>query len=147
MKIAIDISQAIYGTGVSVYTKNLAASLIKLFPEDQFILFGGSLRRKQELLALAKKLKGIPKIYPFPPNLMDLIWNSLHILPGRKVNWGSGYHSHLGLDRTTLKISQSYYGSRPNSFQVSSNHHRVYQKYPQKTPGLGDARVGQNHCR
>ncbi len=85
MKIAIDISQAIYGTGVSVYTKNLAAYLIKQFPDDQFILFGGSLRRKQELLALAKKLKGIPKIYPFPPTFMDLIWNSLHILPVEKL--------------------------------------------------------------
>jgi len=85
MKIAIDISQAIYGTGVSVYTKNLAASLIKLYPDDQFILFGGSLRRKQELLALARKIKGIPKIYPFPPTFMDLIWNSLHVLPVEKL--------------------------------------------------------------
>lgn len=85
MKIAIDISQAIYGTGVSVYTKNLAATLIKLFPDDQFVLFGGSLRRKQELLSLAKKLKGIPKIYSFPPRLMDFIWNSLHIIPVERL--------------------------------------------------------------
>lgn len=85
MKVAIDISQAIYGTGVSVYTKNLAASLIKLFPDDQYVLFGGSLRRTQELTLLAKKLKGIPKIYPFPPTLMDIIWNSLHILPVEKL--------------------------------------------------------------
>lgn len=81
MKIAIDISQAIYGTGVSTYTKNIAENLIKLFPEDQFILFGGSLRRKKELQSLAKKLKGEPRIYPFPPKVMDFIWNSLHIIP------------------------------------------------------------------
>lgn len=81
MKIAIDITQTIYGTGVSVYTKNLAANLIKLHSEDQFILFGGSLRRRRELLALAKRLRGTPKIYPFPPTLMDFIWNSLHLLP------------------------------------------------------------------
>jgi glycosyltransferase involved in cell wall biosynthesis len=85
MKIAIDISQAIYGTGVSVYTKNLAASLIKLYPQDEYILFGGSLRRTQELALLAKKLKGTPKIYPFPPTLMDLVWNSLHVLPVEKL--------------------------------------------------------------
>lgn len=85
MKIAIDISQSIYGTGVSVYTKNLAAYLIKLFPDDQFVLFGGSLRRKEELLSLARKLKGTPKIYPFPPRLMDFIWNSLHIIPVEKL--------------------------------------------------------------
>lgn len=81
MKIAIDISQAIYGTGVSVYTKNLVSALIKAHPEDEFILFGGSLRRGQELTQLAKKLKGIPRIYPFPPTLMDFVWNSLHIIP------------------------------------------------------------------
>jgi len=85
MKIAIDISQAIYGTGVSVYTKNLAASLVKLFPDDEYILFGGSLRRVGELKLLAKKIKGTSKIFPFPPTLMDFIWNSLHILPIEKL--------------------------------------------------------------
>lgn len=85
MKIAIDISQAIYGTGVSVYTKNLTAALIKLYPEDQFILFGGSFRRKGELISLTKKIKGTPKIYPFPPTFMDLVWNSLHVLPVEKL--------------------------------------------------------------
>ncbi|KKQ48311.1 MAG: Glycosyl transferase group 1, partial [Candidatus Shapirobacteria bacterium GW2011_GWE1_38_10] len=85
MKIAIDISQSIYGTGVSVYTKNLVSSLIKLYPEDEFILFGGSLRRRPELTALARKLKGTPKVFPFPPTLMDFIWNSLHILPVEKL--------------------------------------------------------------
>lgn len=81
MKIAIDISQAIYGTGVSVYTKNLVANLIKLFPDDEFVLFGGSLRRRKELFTLAKRLKGTPRIFPFPPTLMDFIWNSLHLVP------------------------------------------------------------------
>jgi glycosyltransferase involved in cell wall biosynthesis len=85
MKIGIDISQAIYGTGVSVYTKNLVTALVKKYPEDRFVLFGGSLRRKAELTALAKKLKGVPKIYPFPPTLLDFIWNSLHILPIEKL--------------------------------------------------------------
>ncbi len=80
MKIAIDISQAIYGTGVSVYTKNLVGNLIKYFPGDEFILFGGSLRRRNELYKLAIKLRGTPKIFPFPPTLMDFIWNSIHLL-------------------------------------------------------------------
>lgn len=84
MKIAIDISQAIYGTGVSVYTKELVTRLVKKFQDDEFILFGGSLRRKNELEQFVKKTGGIPKIYPFPPTLMDFIWNSLHILPIEK---------------------------------------------------------------
>jgi glycosyltransferase involved in cell wall biosynthesis len=81
MKIAIDISQTIYGTGVSVYTKNLVENLIKFFPQDEFILFGGSLRRRKELELIAKKLKGTIKIIPFPPTVLDFLWNSLHILP------------------------------------------------------------------
>lgn len=81
MKIVFDITQSIYGTGVSVYTIEIAKNIIKLHPEDEVFLFGGSLRRKKELLAIAKKLKGIPKIYFFPPTLMDFVWNSLHILP------------------------------------------------------------------
>ena len=85
MKIAIDISQAIYGTGVSVYTKNLVENLVRLFPDDQFVLFGGSLRRKKELEKLAKKLKGIPKIVSYPPTFMDFLWNSLHLLPIEKI--------------------------------------------------------------
>ena len=85
MKIAVDISQTIYGTGVSVYTINLLEHLIKLHPEDEFILFGGSLRRRQELERIAKKLKGTPKIFPFPPSFMDFVWNSLHVLPLEKL--------------------------------------------------------------
>lgn len=122
MKIAIDISQAIYGTGVSVYTKNLAASLIKLYPEDQFILFGGSLRRKQELLTLARKIKGIPKIYPFPPTFMDLIWNSLHVLPVEKF-----------IGQVDL-IHTSDWTEPPSKFpKVTTVHDLIPFKFPQTT--------------
>lgn len=85
MKVAIDISQSIYGTGVSVYTLNLVAGLISQFPNDQFIVFGGSLRRKKELEQIAKRLKAESHIYSFPPRLMDFIWNSLHVLPVERL--------------------------------------------------------------
>ena len=85
MKVAIDISQSIYGTGVSVYTLNLVSNLISQFPNDEFILFGGSLRLKKELERIARKFKTKNYIYPLPPRLMDLIWNSLHILPVEKL--------------------------------------------------------------
>ena len=85
MKIAIDISQAIYGTGVSVYTKNLAASLISSFPQEEFLLFGGSLRRRDDLEKIARRLKVKSVIYPYPPKVMDFIWNSLHVLPVEKL--------------------------------------------------------------
>jgi len=85
MKIAIDISQIIYGTGVSVYTRNLVASLIKLYPNDQYLLFGGSFRRQNELEIFSQRLKAESKIFPMPPKLADLIWNSFHLLPIEKI--------------------------------------------------------------
>lgn len=85
MKIAIDISQIIYGTGVSVYTRNLVSHLVKLYPHDDFILFGGSLRRRHELSVFANRLKTTSKFYLLPPKLIDLLWNSFHILPVEKL--------------------------------------------------------------
>lgn len=85
MKVAIDISQSIYGTGVSVYTINLVSNLVNQFPNDQFLLFGGSLRRKDELKKIANRLKTQNRIYSFPPRLMDFVWNSLHVLPVEKL--------------------------------------------------------------
>lgn len=122
MKIAIDISQAIYGTGVSVYTKNLVASLIKYFPNDEYILFGGSLRRKSELFTLAKKLKGVPKIFPFPPTLMDFLWNSLHLIPIEKFTG------------TVDIVHTSDWTEPPSSLpKITTVHDLIPFKYPQTT--------------
>lgn len=122
MKIAIDISQAIYGTGVSVYTKNLVAHLIKQHPEDEFVLFGGSLRRRQELISLVKKLKGTPKIYPFPPTLMDFVWNSLHLIP---IETFTG---------PVDLIHTSDWTEPPSKFpKVTTVHDLIPFKYPQTT--------------
>lgn len=74
MKVAIDISQIVYGTGVSVYTQELISELSK-HRELDLVLYAGTLQRKQELA----KYKA--KIFPISPNLADLIWNKLHVLP------------------------------------------------------------------
>jgi len=96
MKIGIDISQIVYGTGVSVYARNLIENLLKIDRENQnllkidrenqYLLFASSLRRKKELHRyIAILLKRYPnvsaKIFPFPPTLLSFIWNSLHVLP------------------------------------------------------------------
>jgi glycosyltransferase involved in cell wall biosynthesis len=44
-------------------------------------LFGGSLRRKSELLSIFPDAK----IFPIPPTFADLLWNKLHILPVEKL--------------------------------------------------------------
>ena len=86
MKIGIDISQIVYGTGVSVYTKNLVENLLKVDRKNQYLLFGSSLRRRKELHSYTAKLLKCysnvsAKISPFPLTLLSFVWNNLHILP------------------------------------------------------------------
>lgn len=81
MKIAIDVSQIIYGTGVSVYTKELISHLLKAFPKNQYTLFGGSLRRISELRDFTANFNAKQVIFPIPPFAADLLWNKLHIVP------------------------------------------------------------------
>lgn len=122
MKIAFDISQSIYGTGVSVYTLEIVKNLIKLHPEDEFILFGGSLRRRQELIDIAKKLKGKPVVFPFPPTFMDFIWNSLHLFPVENITGPVDI------------IHTSDWTEPPSKYpKVTTVHDLIPFKYPQTT--------------
>lgn len=77
MKVALDISPALYGTGVSDYTIELVKHLTH-FKGDSFqeSPFGYSLRRQPEL----KRLFPNARIFPFPPTLMHYLWNRLHII-------------------------------------------------------------------
>lgn len=75
MRIAIDVSQIVYGTGVSVYTRRLVESLFAIDKNNQYVLFGGSLRRGSELREFGAK------VFPIPPKVADFVWNRLHILP------------------------------------------------------------------
>lgn len=83
MKVGIDVSSVVYGTGVSVYTRNLVKNLLSIDKENEYLLFGGTLRRKDDLDIFFNSLKGNfkTKSYPVPPTLADFIWNRLHILP------------------------------------------------------------------
>ena len=49
MKIGIDVSSVVYGTGVSIYTRNLVKNLLSIDKENEYLLFGGTLRRKDDL--------------------------------------------------------------------------------------------------
>lgn len=81
MKIAIDVSQIVYGTGVSVYTKSLVRQLLKIDKENEYLLFGGSLRREADI----KDEFPNARIFPIPPTLADLIWNKLHIFSAERL--------------------------------------------------------------
>lgn len=88
MRVGIDISQIIYGSGVSRYTKSLCVSLLKNASEDfEFLFFGGSLRRKKELNSFISDLEKLrpeikiqKKISFLSPSLAHLLFNKLHFL-------------------------------------------------------------------
>jgi glycosyltransferase involved in cell wall biosynthesis len=77
MRIAIDISQIVYETGVSTYVLNLVSNLLKLDKKNEYVLFAGTLRRKQDVLSVFPQAR----VFPFPPVVADIIWNRLHTLP------------------------------------------------------------------
>lgn len=83
MRVGIDISQVVYGTGVSTYTRNLVENLLKYHKDTEYVLFGGSLRRTDDLKQFFNELRGNfeKKKYPLPPYLTNILWNKLHILP------------------------------------------------------------------
>ncbi|MEK7112608.1 MAG: glycosyltransferase family 1 protein [Patescibacteria group bacterium] len=87
MKIAIDISQIVYGTGVSNYTKELVKNILKADSVNEYILFGGTLRQSSSLKEFFGSISGdfSSKIVPIPPTLADIIWNRLHSLPIEKL--------------------------------------------------------------
>ena len=73
MKIGIDVTQAVYGTGISGYV----VELVRHLPQSELVLFGTSLRRGGELQSLFPSAK----IFPFPPTLMHYLWNVAHQVP------------------------------------------------------------------
>ncbi|MFZ2025172.1 MAG: glycosyltransferase [Microgenomates group bacterium] len=94
MRIGIDISQVVYeGTGVGRYVRELIPRVIAASPEHTFILFAGSLRRKNKIDAFVRPIlktsKNVEvKIVPVPPKLLDVLWNVLHIIP---IDWFIGH--------------------------------------------------------
>jgi len=90
MKIGIDISQVVYGgTGVAQWVSSLVEQLSKIDSKNEYVLFFSSLRKKIPHFVLQcrtsrgkQNLK--TKAFRFPPLLLDLLWNRLHILP---IEW------------------------------------------------------------
>lgn len=88
MKIGIDISQIVYGTGVSRYTKNLVRTLLEIDTENRYVLFGGAFRRRSDLDCFFESLNyhNVSKnIVPLSPSMADFIWNKVHRLKIEKI--------------------------------------------------------------
>ena len=75
MRIGIDVTASIYsGTGVASYYRSLVPELVKQGKGCDFVLLGYAMRRFSDLLLANKK-------FFFPPRLMEILWNKLHIIP------------------------------------------------------------------
>lgn len=125
MRIAIDISQIVYGTGVSVYTENLVKTLVKTHPEVDWVLFAGVFRQKEivEKFIRDLRVKGVVKI--FPPRLADIIWNKLHVFPIE--NW---------LGKVDL-IHTSDWAEPPSLIpKITTVHDLVPIKFPETTTAI-----------
>lgn len=85
MKIGIDISQLAYeNTGVANYLEKLVAFLLRIDTHNEYVLFYSSLRKPLRYTHVKSKkynAKCKIKTFRFPPTLLDLLWNKLHILP------------------------------------------------------------------
>lgn len=88
MKIAIDVSQVIYGTGVSNYTKYLCQNLLKIDDQNEYILFGSALRGYPKLKEFAREFASYPnvsfKFIPIPNSILEILQNRLRFFPVEK---------------------------------------------------------------
>ena len=124
MRIGIDISQIVYGTGVSFYTKELVRNLLRYDKENEYILFGGSLRRIPDLKRFASSLAGrfSTKFVPVPPSIADLMWNQIHFPKIEKLTGMIDvYHS------------SDWTQAPSDAFKVTTIHDLAPFKYPQFT--------------
>lgn len=85
MRIGIDISQIVYeGTGVGSYVRKIVAALLAIDKTNDYILFGSSLRQRQKLIDFYRSVRNprvTLRIILIPPSILDVLWNTLHILP------------------------------------------------------------------
>jgi len=87
MKIGIDVSQTAFSkTGVANFTLNMVNNLLKEDKKNEYVLFFSSLRKEFPVsnfkFPVGSKVK--IKKFRFPPTILDLLWNKLHILPIEK---------------------------------------------------------------
>lgn len=81
MKIGIDISQLAYtNTGVANYLENFVRGLLAVDTKNEYVLFFSSLRKEFPISNFQFPNVTIKK-FKFPPTVLDLLWNKMHVLP------------------------------------------------------------------
>lgn len=93
MRIGVDISQIVHeGTGVGRYVRRLVESLLRLDSQNEYVLFGASLRQRHRFYEFFETIrKGRSNVQltalPIPPTILELLWNKLQIIP---IEWFIG---------------------------------------------------------
>lgn len=128
MKIAIDISQIAYGTGVSTYTKNLLSALLSIDRENEYLPFAGAYRKRGEILEMFPNAK----TFPLPPMAADILWNRLHILPVEKF-----------IGQIDVLHTSDWTEPPTNAFKVTT----VHDLYPLKFPKMVHPKILEVHKR
>lgn len=89
MKIAIDISQIVYGTGVSTYTENLVSNLIKVDKKNEYLIFGTSFRHYSYLKNYVSQFSSNSnvqiKLFRFPISFFEILFNKTRFIPVEKL--------------------------------------------------------------
>lgn len=128
MRIGIDISQLTYkGTGVATYLQNLVENMIKQDTGNEYVLFFSSMRRNFQsvrLAALAQdKFSNVQiKKFRFPPTLLNVLWNKLHIMP---IEWLIG--------PIDVFISSDWTQPPTKAKKVTILYDMIVYTYPQET--------------
>jgi len=141
MKIGIDISQIVFqGTGVAQYTKKLVENLLRIDKENEYVFFGSSLRQKKRLddyLAnLAERKNVSVKTFPFPPLLLEFLWNKLHLLPIERL-----------IGPVDVFHSSDWLQAPIRAKKVTTIHDLIVYKYPESFQQRGGHDVVANQKR
>ncbi len=134
MKIGIDISQILFRTGVSYYTESLVKALLRIDQNNDYVVFGGSLRRFKELKDISESFTGkvTPKVFPYPPLFGEIVWNLLHKFPIEKL-----------ISEVDVLHTSDWTEPPSKAFKVTT----VHDLYPFKFPKMIHPRVLNSHRR
>jgi len=132
MKICIDVSPIVYGTGVSLYTKQLVNALLQIDKKNEYILLGGSLRQYSNLKKLINEFKGkySKKVFPLPPIAAHYLWNIKHKYPIERI-----------VGKIQVFHASDWAQPPTQAFKVTTIHDLV----PLRFPNMSDRKIIEAH--
>ncbi len=141
MIVGIDVSQVIHeGTGVAHYTRNLVESLIRIDKKNQYVLFGVSLRKKKILDHYLERFQNKKQVkiktFLFPPLLLELLWNKLHLLSLEKL-----------IGRVDVFFSSDWLQPPTKAKKVTTIHDLIVYRYPESFRPKGGHDIVANQKR